>query len=144
MANLPELGEIKLIAEAKAAGTEGPHAQGRRLPRGNSRNRFEMDRYPVTRLMEEEKEKLLNLDKILHRRVIGQDEAVRVSPTRSCAKERALRMSGGPSDPSYSSDPRASADRAEARALSEALFDTEDNMVHIDMSSIWKSMLWQG
>jgi len=89
---------------------------------------------PVTRLMEGEREKLLHLDEILHRRVIGQDEAV------DAVAEAVLRARTGLKDPKRPIGsfiflgPTGVGKTELARTLAEALFDTEENMVRVDMS----------
>ncbi|MEJ2201480.1 MAG: ATP-dependent chaperone ClpB [Desulfuromonadaceae bacterium] len=89
---------------------------------------------PVTRLMEGEREKLLNLDKYLHRRVIGQDEAVQL------VADAVIRARAGIKDPRRPIGsfiflgPTGVGKTELARTLAEALFDSEDNMVRIDMS----------
>ena len=89
---------------------------------------------PVARLMEGEREKLLHLEDVLHRRVIGQDEAVkRVS-------EAILRSRAGIQDPDRPIGsflflgPTGVGKTELAKALAECLFDDERNMVRIDMS----------
>ena len=89
---------------------------------------------PVSRLMEGEREKLLRLPEILHKRVIGQDEAVdRVS-------DAILRSRAGIQDPNRPIGsflflgPTGVGKTELAKALAEALFDDEKNMVRIDMS----------
>ncbi|NSW91984.1 MAG: ATP-dependent chaperone ClpB [Firmicutes bacterium] len=89
---------------------------------------------PVTKLMENERDKLLNLDKILHKRVVGQDDAV------SAVSDAVLRARSGLKDPRKPIGsfiflgPTGVGKTELARALSEALFDTEESMVRIDMS----------
>ena len=89
---------------------------------------------PVAKLMEGEREKLLHLDDILHKRVIGQDEAV----NRVC--EAILRSRAGIQDPNRPIGsflflgPTGVGKTELAKALAEALFDSEKNMVRIDMS----------
>ena len=89
---------------------------------------------PVAKLMEGEREKLLHLDDILHQRVIGQDEAV----NRVC--EAILRSRAGIQDPNRPIGsflflgPTGVGKTELAKALAEALFDSEKNMVRIDMS----------
>jgi ATP-dependent Clp protease ATP-binding subunit ClpB len=89
---------------------------------------------PVTRLVEGEREKLLRLDEILHRRVVGQDEAVRL------VADAVIRARSGIKDPRRPIGsfiflgPTGVGKTELARALAEALFDSEDNMVRIDMS----------
>ena len=89
---------------------------------------------PVARLMEGEREKLLHLDETLHKRVIGQDEAVtRVS-------EAILRSRAGIQDPNRPIGsflflgPTGVGKTELAKTLAETLFDDEKNMVRIDMS----------
>ncbi|MDO8686473.1 MAG: AAA family ATPase, partial [Clostridiales bacterium] len=89
---------------------------------------------PVTRLVENEREKLLNLEEILHRRVIGQDEAV------TAVADAVLRARSGLKDPRRPIGsfiflgPTGVGKTELAKALAEALFDTEENIVRIDMS----------
>ncbi len=89
---------------------------------------------PVSRLMEGEREKLLRLPEILHQRVIGQDEAVdRVS-------DAILRSRAGIQDPNRPIGsflflgPTGVGKTELAKALAQALFDDEKNLVRIDMS----------
>ena len=89
---------------------------------------------PVSKLMEGEREKLLHLDGILHRRVIGQDEAVQ----KVC--DAILRSRAGIKDPEKPIGsflflgPTGVGKTELAKALAQALFDDEHNMVRIDMS----------
>ena len=89
---------------------------------------------PVAKLMEGEKEKILNLDKILHKRVIGQDEAVEK------VSEAIMRSRAGIGDPrrpigSFMFLGPTGVGKTElAKSLADALFDDEHNMVRIDMS----------
>jgi len=89
---------------------------------------------PVSRLVEGEKEKLLRLDAILHRRIIGQDEAVQA------VADAVIRARAGIKDPKRPIGsfiflgPTGVGKTELAKALAEALFDTEENMVRIDMS----------
>ena len=89
---------------------------------------------PVTKLMEGEREKLLHMDEVLHRRVIGQDEAVEK------VSEAILRSRAGIQDPNRPLGsflflgPTGVGKTELAKALAEALFDDENNMVRIDMS----------
>ena len=89
---------------------------------------------PVAKLMEGEREKLLHLDEQLHKRVIGQDEAVQ----RVC--EAILRSRAGIQDPNRPLGsflflgPTGVGKTELAKALAQALFDDEKNMVRIDMS----------
>ena len=89
---------------------------------------------PVARLMEGEREKLLHLEDILHQRVVGQDEAVRL------VSEAILRSRAGIADPDRPIGsflflgPTGVGKTELAKALAEALFDSEKNLVRIDMS----------
>ncbi len=89
---------------------------------------------PVTRLVEGEREKLLRLDDILHERVVGQDEAV------SLVADAVIRARAGIKDPrrpigSFIFLGPSGVGKTElARTLSEALFDSEDSVIRIDMS----------
>lgn len=89
---------------------------------------------PVTRLLEGEREKLLKLDEILHRRVVGQDEAVQL------VADAVLRARSGIKDPNRPIGsfiflgPTGVGKTELAKTLAEALFDTEENMIRIDMS----------
>ena len=89
---------------------------------------------PVTRLMEGEKEKLLRLEDVLHERVVGQDEAV------TLVSEAILRARAGIKDPRRPIGsflflgPTGVGKTELARTLAATLFDTEDNIVRLDMS----------
>ncbi len=89
---------------------------------------------PVTRLVEGEREKLLRLDEILHRRVIGQDEAV------DLVADAVIRARAGIKDPRRPIGsfiflgPTGVGKTELAKTLAESLFDSEENLVRIDMS----------
>ena len=89
---------------------------------------------PVSKLVEKEKDKLLGLEDILHKRVIGQDEAV------TAVSEAVIRARSGLKDPKRPIGsfiflgPTGVGKTELARAVAEALFDSEENMVRIDMS----------
>jgi ATP-dependent Clp protease ATP-binding subunit ClpB len=89
---------------------------------------------PVTRLMEGERQKILRLDEVLHERVIGQDEAVQL------VADAVIRARSGIKDPRRPIGtfiflgPTGVGKTELAKTLAEALFDSEDNMVRIDMS----------
>jgi ATP-dependent Clp protease ATP-binding subunit ClpB len=89
---------------------------------------------PVTRLLEGERDKLLRLDEVLHERVIGQDEAVQL------VADAVIRARAGIKDPRRPIGsfiflgPTGVGKTELSRALAATLFDTEDNMVRLDMS----------
>ena len=89
---------------------------------------------PVTRLVEGEREKILKLDDILHKRVVGQDEAV------SLVADAVIRARSGIKDPKRPIGsfvflgPTGVGKTELAKTLAEALFDTEENIIRIDMS----------
>ncbi len=89
---------------------------------------------PVSKLMESERQKLLHMDEELHKRVVGQDEAVRV------VSDAILRSRAGISDPGRPIGsfiflgPTGVGKTELAKALAQNLFDDEKNMVRIDMS----------
>ena len=89
---------------------------------------------PVSRLLEGEKEKLLRLDQILHQRVIGQDEAVQAVADAVIRARSGLKDPKRPIGSFIFLGPTGVGKTELARALAEALFDTEDNIVRIDMS----------
>ncbi|MGA4643114.1 ATP-dependent chaperone ClpB [Limisphaera sp. 4302-co] len=89
---------------------------------------------PVARLLESEKEKLLRLDQILHRRVIGQDEAVQAVADAVIRARSGLKDPKRPIGSFIFLGPTGVGKTELARALAEALFDSEDNMIRIDMS----------
>lgn len=89
---------------------------------------------PVTKLTESERNKTLHLDKVLHQRVVGQDEAVEL------VTESIIRSKAGIKDPSKPIGsflflgPTGVGKTELAKALAESLFDNEQNIVRIDMS----------
>jgi len=89
---------------------------------------------PVARLVEGERDKLLRLDETLHRRVVGQDEAVQL------VADAILRARSGIKDPRRPIGsfiflgPTGVGKTELARALAEALFDSEESLIRIDMS----------
>lgn len=89
---------------------------------------------PLNKLMEGEREKILHLDEILHKRVIGQDEAV------TKVTEAIIRSRAGIADPNRPIGsfmflgPTGVGKTELAKALAESLFDDEHNLVRIDMT----------
>ena len=89
---------------------------------------------PVSRLVQGEREKLLNLESILHKRVVGQDEAVR-SVTEAIQRSRAgIQDPNRPIGSFLFLGPTGVGKTELAKTLAEALFDDENNLVRIDMS----------
>jgi ATP-dependent Clp protease ATP-binding subunit ClpB len=89
---------------------------------------------PVTRLVEGERDKLLRMEEILHQRVIGQDEAVRL------VADAVIRARAGIKDPKRPIGsfiflgPTGVGKTELAKTLAQTLFDSEDNLIRIDMS----------
>ena len=89
---------------------------------------------PVSRLVESEREKLLRLPAILHKRVIGQDEAVEAVSEAVLRARAGLKDMNRPIGSFMFLGPTGVGKTELARALSVALFDSEDAMIRIDMS----------
>jgi len=89
---------------------------------------------PVSRLLQGEREKLLNLEQTLHKRVVGQDEAVRVV-TEAIQRSRAgIQDPNRPIGSFLFLGPTGVGKTELAKALAQTLFDDENNLVRIDMS----------
>ncbi len=89
---------------------------------------------PLTRLVEGERQKLLGLDKILHERVIGQDEAVELVADAIIRARAGIKDPRRPIGSFIFLGPTGVGKTELAKTLAAALFDTENNMIRIDMS----------
>ncbi len=131
---LPELQKQLAEAEANEADTRTTLLRNAVTEEEIARIVARWTGIPVSRLVEGEREKLLHLEEILHRRVIGQEEAV----TRVC--DAVLRSRAGIRDPGRPLGsflflgPTGVGKTELAKAVCEALFDDEKNLIRIDMS----------
>ena len=132
---LPEL--QKEIGEAEKTGQEheGTHFAGERVTEEEiARVVSKWTGIPVSKLSESERNKTLHLAEQLHKRVVGQDEAV------SLVSESIMRSKAGIKDPTKPIGsflflgPTGVGKTELAKSLAEALFDDESNMIRIDMS----------
>ncbi len=89
---------------------------------------------PVARLQEGEREKLLRLDEILHERVVGQEEAVQLVADAVIRARSGIRDPRRPIGSFIFLGPTGVGKTELAKTLAAALFDSEDNMVRLDMS----------
>lgn len=89
---------------------------------------------PITKLQETEREKLLHLDNILHKRVIGQDEAVQAVTDAVIRSRSGLKLANRPIGSFIFLGPTGVGKTELSKALAQALFDDEKNMIRIDMS----------
>ena len=134
---LPELERRLQAEEEQLAGQAGrAPAAARGGHRGGDRRRSSSrwTGIPVSRLQEGEREKLLRLDEILHERVIGQDEAVQLVADAIIRARSGIKDPRRPIGSFIFLGPTGVGKTELAKALAAALFDTEDNMVRIDMS----------
>jgi ATP-dependent Clp protease ATP-binding subunit ClpB len=135
LGRLPEL-ERRLRAEEEQLAAKGDHRLLREVVTDEEIAQIvaRWTGIPVSRLQEGEREKLLHLDEILHERIIGQDEAV------EAVADAIIRARSGIKDPRQPIGsfmflgPTGVGKTELAKTLAAALFDTEDNMVRIDMS----------
>ena len=133
---LPEIQRRLEAAESRLAGKQG----GRRLLRevvtadeiADIVSRW--TGIPVTRLQEGERDKLLRLDEVLHERVIGQDEAVQLVADAVVRARSGIKNPQRPIGSFIFLGPTGVGKTELAKTLAAALFDTEENMVRIDMS----------
>ncbi|MCD8077076.1 MAG: AAA family ATPase, partial [Lachnospiraceae bacterium] len=89
---------------------------------------------PVSKLMEGEREKLLNMENILHQRVIGQDEAVEKVSEAILRSRAGIQDANRPLGSFLFLGPTGVGKTELAKALAQALFDDEHNIIRIDMS----------
>jgi ATP-dependent Clp protease ATP-binding subunit ClpB len=133
---LPELERRLQAEEAQLAAKQG----GRRLLREvvtDDEIAAIVSRWtgiPLSRLQEGEREKLLRLDEVLHERVVGQDEAVQLVADAIIRARSGIKDPRRPIGSFIFLGPTGVGKTELARTLAAALFDTEDNMVRIDMS----------
>ena len=132
---LPEL-EKKLEAEKSKAESSG---EGRLLKEEVTEEEIAevvsgWTGIPVSKLVETEREKLLRLPEILHKRVIGQEEGVTAVSEAILRARAGLKDENRPIGSFIFLGPTGVGKTELAKALSEALFDTEKNMIRIDMS----------
>ena len=130
----------KQLAEAEAEDAKASDGAGDSLLR-NAVGEEEISRIvsrwtgiPVSRLVEGEREKVLHLDEVLHRRVIGQDEAVTKVSDAILRSRAGIRDPRRPIGSFLFLGPTGVGKTELAKALAEALFDDEKNLVRIDMS----------
>ncbi|WP_150244168.1 ATP-dependent Clp protease ATP-binding subunit [Nocardiopsis quinghaiensis] len=126
-----EIAEAKgAIHQARGTGSAVPEVTGADIAEVVSRSTG----IPVARLTQEERDRLVNLEEVLHGRVIGQDEAV------TAVAEAIRRSRAGLGDPDRPVGsflflgPTGVGKTELARALAQALFGSEDSMVRVDMS----------
>ncbi|UQF80644.1 MAG: ATP-dependent chaperone ClpB [Mogibacterium diversum] len=89
---------------------------------------------PVSKLAESEREKLLHMEDILHKRVIGQDEGVKAVSEAILRARAGLKNENRPVGSFIFLGPTGVGKTELAKALTETLFDTEKNLIRIDMS----------
>jgi ATP-dependent Clp protease ATP-binding subunit ClpB len=133
---LPELEKkLKEQEESVAKKTKGPRlVQEEVTPDEIAEVVSRWTGVPVSRLLEGEKDKLLRLDTILHEKVIGQDEAVQLVTDAVIRARSGLKDPKRPIGSFIFLGPTGVGKTELARALASSLFDSEDNIVRIDMS----------
>ncbi|MCW2601230.1 MAG: ATP-dependent Clp protease [Frankiales bacterium] len=89
---------------------------------------------PVSRLTEGERDKVLRLDEVLHRRVVGQDEAVQLVTDAIIRARSGIKDPRRPIGSFIFLGPTGVGKTELAKALAEALFDSEENLIRLDMS----------
>jgi ATP-dependent Clp protease ATP-binding subunit ClpB len=116
------------IAEGQSAAQGGGHA------RTSPRSSPSWTGIPVSKLLEGEREKLLHMEERLHKRVVGQDEAIRAVSNAVRRARAGLQDPNRPIGSFIFLGPTGVGKTELARALAEFLFDDEDAMIRIDMS----------
>ena len=89
---------------------------------------------PVTKLVETERDKILNMDKLLHKRVVGQDEAVTAVTDAIIRARSGMKSLNRPIGSFIFLGPTGVGKTELAKALTENMFDDEKNLIRIDMS----------
>ncbi|MDU5224537.1 MAG: ATP-dependent chaperone ClpB [Finegoldia magna] len=89
---------------------------------------------PVTKLVETERDKILNMDRLLHKRVVGQDEAVTAVTDAIIRARSGLKSLNRPIGSFIFLGPTGVGKTELAKALTENMFDDEKNLIRIDMS----------
>ena len=89
---------------------------------------------PVTKLVETERDKILNMDKLLHKRVVGQDEAITAVTDAIIRARSGLKSLNRPIGSFIFLGPTGVGKTELAKALTENMFDDEKNLIRIDMS----------
>jgi ATP-dependent Clp protease ATP-binding subunit ClpB len=133
---LPELQRKLEAAEARLASKQGEHRLLREVVTADEIAAI-VSRWtgiPVTRLQEGERTKLLKLDQVLHERVVGQDEAVQLVADAIIRARSGIKDPRRPIGSFVFLGPTGVGKTELAKALAAALFDTEENMIRIDMS----------
>ena len=135
---LPEL-EKKLEEEKEKAGERADSNEDRLLKEAVTEDEIAevisgWTGIPVAKLVESEREKLLTLPEILHKRVVGQDEGIRAVSESILRARAGLKDENRPIGSFIFLGPTGVGKTELAKALSEALFDTERNIIRIDMS----------
>ena len=133
---MPELQRQLEAAEARLASKQGEHRLLREVVTADEIAAI-VSRWtgiPVTRLQEGEREKLLRIDEVLHERVVGQDEAVQLVADAIIRARSGIKDPRRPIGSFIFLGPTGVGKTELAKSLAAALFDTEENMVRIDMS----------
>ena len=133
---MPELQRKLEAAEARLASKQGEHRLLREVVTADEIAAI-VSRWtgiPVTRLQEGERDKLLRIDEVLHERVVGQDEAVQLVADAIIRARSGIKDPRRPIGSFIFLGPTGVGKTELAKSLAAALFDTEENMVRIDMS----------